>query len=55
MGKIKVICDTCGVEFEKYESKIGKKLVKYVVKYLKVVNIMLIGFVLENVIMCFII
>lgn len=24
MGKVKVICDTCGKEFEKYECKIGK-------------------------------
>ena len=24
MAKIKIKCDTCGKEFEKYESKIGK-------------------------------
>lgn len=24
MAKVKIICDTCGIEFEKYESKIGK-------------------------------
>ena len=24
MAKVKIICDTCGKEFEKYETKIGK-------------------------------